>query len=189
MRLRRRFNLLLALLVLFLTPNCAPTQDAAAPTQQHATTTTQGRVYVRAARMFDPSAGRVVDGSVVVVVEGERVAQVGTGVQIPQGARVYDLGDVTLLPGLVDAHTHLTYHFDKTGRFGLTWDATTDETLKYAEENARATLDAGFTTIRNLGAGGRVDIRLRDEINRGDARGPRMIVSGEPLTSDELEGI
>ena len=95
--------------------------------------------------MFDPSAGRVVDGSVVVVVEGERVAQVGTGVQIPQGARVYDLGDVTLLPGLVDAHTHLTYHFDKTGRFGLTWDATTDETLKYAEENARFPLDVEMT--------------------------------------------
>lgn len=189
MRLRRRFNLLPALLVLFLTPNCARTQDAAAPTQQHATTTTQARVYVRAARMFDTNAGRVVEGTVVVVVEGEHVAQVGTGIQIPQGARVYDLGDVTLLPGLVDAHTHLTYHFDKTGRFGLTWDATTDETLKYAEENARATLEAGFTTVRNLGAGGRVDLRLRDDINRGDARGPRMLVSGEPLTGEVLRGV
>lgn len=188
MRLRRRFNLLLALLVLFLTPNCARTQDAAAPAQQHATTT-QGRVYVRAARMFDPNAGRVVEGAVVVVVEGERVAQAGTGIQIPQGARVYDLGDATLLPGLVDAHTHLTYHFDKTGRFGLTWDATTDETLKYAEENARATLEAGFTTVRNLGAGGRVDLRLRDEINHGEARGPRMLVSGEPLTGEVLRGL
>lgn len=187
MRLRRRFNILLALLVLFLTPNCARTQDAAAPTRQHATTT-QGRVYVRAARMFDPNAGRVLAGA-VVVVEGERVAQVGTGIQIPQGGRVYDLGDVTLLPGLVDAHTHITYHFDKTGRFGLTWDATTDETLKYAEENARATLEAGFTTVRNLGAGGRVDLRLRDEINRGEARGPRMLVSGEPLTGEVLRGL
>lgn len=187
MRLRRRFNLLLALLLLFLTPNCARTQDAAAPTRQQATTT-RGRVYVRAARMFDSNAGRVVVGA-VVVVEGERVAQVGTGIQIPQGARVYDLGDATLLPGLVDAHTHLTYHFDKTGRFGLTWDATTDETLKYAEENARATLEAGFTTVRNLGAGGRVDLRLRDEINRGEARGPRMLVSGEPLTGEVMRGV
>ena len=189
MRVARHLKLLLpALLLAFLLPNCARTQDAAAPTQQHATTTTRGRVYVRAARMFDPNAGRVV-ADAVVVVEGERVAQVGAGIQIPQGARVYDLGDVTLLPGLVDAHTHITYHFDKAGRFGLTWDATTDETLKYAEENARATLEAGFTTVRNLGAGGRVDLRLRDEINRGEARGPRMLVSGEPLTAEVLSGV
>lgn len=190
MRAARHLKLLLpAILLTFLLPNCAHTQDAVAPAQQHTTTTTtNGRVYVRAARMFDSNAGRVV-ANAVVVIEGERVAQVGAGLQIPRGARVYDLGDVTLLPGLVDAHTHITYHFDKAGRFGLTWDATTDETLKYAEENARATLEAGFTTIRNLGAGGRVDLRLRDEINRGEARGPRMLVSGEPLTGDELEGV
>jgi len=138
--------------------------------------------------MFDPGAGRVV-ADAVVVIEGERVAEAGAGLQVPQGARVYDLGDVTLLPGLVDAHTHLTYHFDKTGRFGLTWDATADETLKYAEENARATLEAGFTTVRNLGAGGRVDLRLRDEINRGEARGPRVLASGEPLTGEVLRGV
>jgi imidazolonepropionase-like amidohydrolase len=143
---------------------------------------------VRAARMFDANAGRVI-ADAVVALDGERVAQVGSSLSVPKGARVYDLGDVTLLPGLIDAHTHITYHFDKTGRFGLTGDATAEEALKYAEENARATLEAGFTTIRNLGAGGRVDIRLRDEINRGDARGPRMFVSGEPLTGDELSDV
>ena len=186
MHLRRHFIFLLALLLSFLLPDCARTQSSKNPPQQHATTpATQGRVYVRAARMFDPASGRVTPNA-VVVVEGERVAQVGASLAVPQGARVYDLGDVTLLPGLVDAHTHITYHFDKTGRFGLSWDSSADETLKYAEENARATLEAGFTTIRNLGAGGRVDIRLRDEINRGDAKGPRMLVSGEPLTGDEL---
>ena len=190
MRARRHFSLLLSLLILLVFPNCARTQDAFAPTRQRAAAATPdgGRVYVRAARMFDANAGRVV-ANAVVMVEGEHVAQVGVNIQIPQGARVYDLGDVTLLPGLVDAHTHVTYHFDKTGRFGLTWDATTDETLKYAEENARATLEAGFTTVRNLGAGGRVDLRLRDEINRGDARGPRMLVSGEPLTGELLRGV
>lgn len=188
MRLGRHFNLLLALLVLFPTPSCARTRDVAAPARQRAATANGVRVYVRAARMFDANTGRVV-ADAVVVVEGERVVQVGVKLQIPQGARVYDLGDVTLLPGLVDAHTHITYHFDKTGRFGLTWDATTDETLKYAEGNARATLEAGFTTVRNLGAGGRVDLRLRDEINRGEARGPRMLVSGEPLTGEVLRGV
>jgi imidazolonepropionase-like amidohydrolase len=190
MRFRRHFNLLLALLLPFLLPDCANTQNASAPTQQRTatTSTTPGRVYVRAARMFDANAGRVI-ADAVVVLEGERITQVGAGLSIPQGARVYDLGDVTLLPGLIDAHTHITYHFDKTGRFGLTGDATAEEALKYAEENARATLEAGFTTIRNLGAGGRVDIRLRDEINRGDVRGPRMLVSGEPLTGDELSDV
>jgi imidazolonepropionase-like amidohydrolase len=190
MQFRRHFNLLLALLLPFLLPDCANTQNASAPPQQRAatTSTTQGRVYVRAARMFDANAGRVI-ADAVVVLEGERVAQVGAGISIPKDARVYDLGDVTLLPGLIDAHTHITYHFDKTGRFGLTGDATAEEALKYAEENARATLEAGFTTIRNLGAGGRVDIRLRDEINRGDVRGPRMFVSGQPLTGDELSDV
>jgi imidazolonepropionase-like amidohydrolase len=182
MPFRRRFILLLSLLLAFLLPNCAHTQTAAR--RQPAP---PGRFYVRAARMFVAGAGRVVENGVVAVEDG-RVAQVGAPLVVPQGARVYDLGDVTLLPGLIDAHTHVTYHFDKTGRFGLTWDATADETLKYAEENARATLEAGFTTIRNLGAGERVDIRLRDEINRGDAQGPRMLVSGLPMTPDLLRG-
>lgn len=186
MRARRRLNLLLSLLLPFILPNCARTQDA--PARQSATVTTPARVYVRAARMYDPASGRVINDA-VVVVEGERVAQVGSALAVPQGARVYDIGDVTLLPGLIDSHTHITYHFDKTGRFGISWDSTADETLKYAEENARATLEAGFTTIRNLGAGGRVDIRLRDEINRGDVHGPRMLVSGEPLTGSEMRGV
>jgi imidazolonepropionase-like amidohydrolase len=188
MRLSRRFILLLALLLPFLLPNCARTQDDPTPTERRAAAIAGGRVYVRAARMFDPSGGRVV-ADAVVIVDGGRVSHVGAGLAVPQGARVYDLGDVTLLPGLIDAHTHITYHFDKTGRFGLNGDASADETLKYAEENARATLEAGFTTIRNLGAGERVDIRLRDEINRGAAAGPRMLVSGEPLTSDVLRGV
>ena len=185
MRARLRLGLLLSLLLPFILPNCARTKDAHA--RQSATSATPARVYVRAARMFDSASGRVINDA-VVVVEGERVAQVGSALDVPSGARVHDLGDVTLLPGLIDAHTHITYHFDKTGRFGLSWDSTAEETLKYSEENARATLEAGFTTIRNLGAGGRVDIRLRDEINRGDVRGPRMLVSGEPLTGSELRG-
>src|SRR5262249_11292624 len=96
-------------------------------------------------------------------------------------AQTIDLGDVTLLPGLVDAHTHITYHFDASGRFGATDDASPDVTFKAAAENARATLEAGYTTIRNLGAGDRVDLRLRDAVARGEVPGPRMVVSGEPL--------
>jgi imidazolonepropionase-like amidohydrolase len=145
------------------------------------------RIFVRAARLLDVRDGRIVTDA-VVVIEGERVAAAGSHLPVPPDAKVIDLGDVTLLPGLIDAHTHITYHFDRTGRFGLVWDTSPDDTLKYAEENARATLAAGVTTARNLGAGERVDIRLRDEINRGEAEGPRLLVSGEPLMSDALGG-
>jgi len=180
MRLGFPLQRALALLLLLCLPTCTRTQNAPK-------TAAPSAVVLRAARMFDPREGRIVGGA-VVIVEGERVVAAGANLAVPAGARLYDLGDVTLLPGLIDAHTHITYHFDKTGRFGLTWDATADETLKYAEENARLTLEAGVTTVRNLGAGERVDLRLRDLINHGDTEGPRLLVSGAPLTSDVLRG-
>src|SRR5256714_12551090 len=181
MRLRRFGNSLLALLLLLSLPTCTRTQNA--------TTQTRAALFaLRAARMFDPASGQTIKDA-VIIVEGDKVAAVGASLSIPRDAKVIDLGDVTVLPGLIDAHTHMTYHFDKSGHFGLTWDDSTDITLKYAEENARRTLEAGVTTVRNLGAGERVDIRLRDEINRGDAPGPRLIVSGEPLTSDGMRGL
>ncbi|MDT5295599.1 MAG: hypothetical protein QOJ76_2479 [Acidobacteriota bacterium] len=183
-------NLLLALLLLLTFPTCTRTQEATRRPAAGAAlpAAAAARVFVRAARMLDVRSGRII-GNAVVVVEGDRIAAAGEALPVPVGARVFDLGDVTLLPGLIDAHTHVTYHFDRTGHFGLEADAGPDITLKYAEENARATLAAGVTTTRNLGAGERVDIRLRDEINRGEAVGPRMLVSGEPLISDVLRGV
>ena len=180
MRLGLSLQRALALLLLLCLTACTHAQNAPKLAPPSA-------VVLRAARMFDPRDGKILN-SAVVIIEGERVVAAGANLPAPAGARVYDLGDVTLLPGLIDAHTHITYHFDKTGRFGLTWDATADETLKYAEENARATLEAGVTTVRNLGAGERVDLRLRDLINHGDTEGPRLLVSGAPLTSDVLRG-
>jgi imidazolonepropionase-like amidohydrolase len=140
---------------------------------------------IRAARMLDVERGQIINDP-VIIIENDRIKAVGSKLAIPPDAKVIDLGDTTILPGLIDAHTHITYHFDETGHFGLTQDRTTDITLKYAAENARRTVEAGFTTIRNLGASDRVDLRLRDAVNRGEMTGPRMIVSGEPLLWDDI---
>lgn len=180
MRVGRRCNLLLAFLVTLSLPSCARTQNNPAGTADT-------RIVIRAARMLDARGGRVINDA-LVIIEGERIALVGATVPIPAGAKVIDLGDVTLLPGLVDAHTHLTYHFDRTGRFGISWDSGPDETLGYAKENARATLLAGVTTARDLGGDSRVVTRLRDQINRGETEGPRLLVSGDPLTTAVLRG-
>jgi imidazolonepropionase-like amidohydrolase len=180
MRAGRLFNLLLALLITLSPPNCARTQDKPAAT-------TNPRLVIRAARMLDVRAGRIINDA-FVIVEGDRVAAVGAADLVPAGAQVIDLGDVTLLPGLIDAHTHITYHFDRTGRFGISWDSGPDETLGFAKENARATLLAGVTTARDLGGDSRVVTRLRDQINRGETEGPRLLVSGDPLTSAVLRG-
>jgi imidazolonepropionase-like amidohydrolase len=172
---------LVALLLLLSLPNCTRPQNVSRPAPAE-------HLALRAARMLDVASGRMVNNA-VILVEGDKVTAAGANLQIPSGVRVLDLGDVTVLPGLIDAHTHITYHFDESGHFGLRGDAGPEVTLKYAEQNARDTLNAGFTTIRNLGAGGRVDLVLRDEINRGQVPGPRIIASGEPLTSDDIADV
>jgi imidazolonepropionase-like amidohydrolase len=181
MRAGRLFNLLLALSTTLWLPGCARTQN------RPAAATANTRVVIRAARMLDVRRGEIIPDA-VVVVEGDRITAVGANVSIPADAKVVELGDVTLLPGLVDAHTHITYHYDRTGRFGISWDSGPDETLTFAQENARATLLAGVTTARDLGGDSRVVTRLRDQINRGETEGPRLLVSGAPLTSTVLHG-
>jgi imidazolonepropionase-like amidohydrolase len=146
-----------------------------------------GLTVIRAARMLDVNSGRLVSDP-VIIVSGDKIINAGTRLDIPAGAKVIDLGEATLLPGLIDAHTHITYHFDENGLFGATGDASPEITLKYTEDNARRTVEAGFTTIRNLGAGQDVDIRLRDEVRDGKVVGPRMLVSGQPFTPDLLSG-
>src|SRR5436309_12906087 len=144
------------------------------------------RLAIRAARLLDVERGQIITDA-VVIVENERIKAVGSRLAIPPDTKIIELGDQTILPGLIDAHTHITYHFDETGHFGLTEDRTTAITLRYAAENARRTIEAGFTTIRNLGASERVDLRLRDAVNRGEVIGPRMIASGEPLMAYDIE--
>ena len=169
------------LLLLLCLPSCAsrPAQTKSNPAQ------TAQTIVVRAAHMFDVERGQMIEHPVVIIA-GDKIASVGANLVIPSGAQVFDLGDATLLPGLIDAHTHITYHFDASGHFGLSADPNTDVTLKYAAENARNTLLAGFTTIRNLGAGAQVDLKLRDAIKRGDLQGPRMLVSGVPFLPNDF---
>jgi imidazolonepropionase-like amidohydrolase len=162
--------------------------QGSAPTHTAQTVKASRRVAIRAARFFDVERGRIREHA-VILVEGEKITAVGEGLEVPRGAEVLDLGDVTLLPGLIDAHTHITYHFDETGHFGLSEDASPDVTLRYAAENARRTLEAGYTTIRNLGASELVDIRLRDAIKRGELLGPRMLVAGAPMLPADIPDV
>jgi imidazolonepropionase-like amidohydrolase len=136
-------------------------------------------VVVRAGRLFDPTTGRMLDRPVIVIV-GNKINSVSNG-NPPSiaGATLIDLGDATLLPGFIDVHTHLTSDAGSGGYEGLGISAPRAALI--GAKNARLTLLAGFTTVRNVGAEGYSDVALRDAINAGDVIGPRMQVSGPPL--------
>lgn len=136
-------------------------------------------VVIRAGRLFDAESGRLTDHP-VIVVSGNRIASVGSGnVPLPANARVIDLGDATVLPGLIDVHTHLTTDAGNAGYESL--GISSPRAALIGVKNARLTLLAGFTTVRNVGAEGYADVALRDAIDAGDVIGPRMQVSGPPL--------
>ena len=122
-------------------------------------------------------------------IEDQRIKALGRDVEVPAGTISIDLGDVTLLPGLIDAHTHITYHFDAAGHFPPAGDDGPTGAMRYAADNARRTLESGVTTIRNLGASDASDFALRDAIRRGDLVGPDIVASGQPLTAPALRGV
>jgi imidazolonepropionase-like amidohydrolase len=131
-------------------------------------------IAIRAAHLIDPVEGRRLD-DVIVVVRGDRIQAVGSDIAITPGIEVIDLGPATLLPGLIDAHTHIT------GQSGGYYDdifrkSPIDEAVT-AHVYTRRTLEAGFTTVRNVGASEFVDVALRNAINTGIVVGPRMQVS------------
>jgi len=137
-------------------------------------------LYLTAAKMIDGLANEA-QANPVVRIEDDRIAEVATGggMAIPEGATVIDLGGATILPGLLDAHVHLTSDHDAKGYRSLAISIPREAINGVA--NARKTLLAGFTTVRNVGAGGYTDIALRDGINDGDVIGPRILASGPPL--------
>jgi imidazolonepropionase-like amidohydrolase len=135
-------------------------------------------VVVRAGHLLDVKTGKTLSNQ-TIVIQGDKIASVGSDAQVPAGAQIIDLSNATVLPGLIDAHTHITY----TPNFGYSrlGISIPREALNGAR-NARVTLDAGFTTIRNVGASGFTDVALRDAINAGDVPGPHMLVSGPALS-------
>jgi imidazolonepropionase-like amidohydrolase len=144
----------------------------------------QTGVYVlKAARLFDSTSGKLVEPG-TVVVSGGVIQSVG-GQAAPAGAATIDLGDATLLPGFIDAHTHLTmeYNPDYSGAMLLDLRRTVSEEAIRATANARKTLMAGFTTVRDLGSSSFIDVGLRNAIEAGVVPGPRMLISVHALGS------
>ena len=139
---------------------------------------------VRAARLYDGKADAVVSPGVVVVSDG-RVVAAGSSAAVPAGARVVDLGDATLLPGLMDAHTHLSFESSldwKQDQLDLLKKPITEQAI-IATEYARRTLMAGFTTVRDVGSSDLIDVGLRNAIDSGKVPGPRMLVAVNAIGS------
>jgi imidazolonepropionase-like amidohydrolase len=145
-------------------------------------TPSTGPIVLKAAHLFDSVSGKLTDHG-VVVVQGGKITAVGSDAAAPAGAQVIDLGDATLLPGFIDAHVHLGGQasdnwykdfFDGIMRFPA-------EQALYGAHYAKVTLDAGITTVRDVGSDDYVALGLRNAIRAGIIPGPRMLVSNYAL--------
>ncbi len=134
-------------------------------------------VAIRAGKLVDVATGSVLKDQ-TIIISGERITAVGPSAStaVPSGAEVIDLSAQTVLPGLIDMHTHLTSDPYLSGYNSLGVSDT--RAALYGVRAARQTLEAGFTSVRNVGAGGFGDVALRDAINDGDFIGPRMRTAG-----------
>ena len=137
-------------------------------------------VVIRAGRLLDVRTGKTLSNQ-TILIRGGKIVSVGSDAQVPAAAQaeIVDLSNATVLPGLIDAHTHIT--FDPNFGYSSLAISVPREALIGAR-NARVTLEAGFTSVRNVGASGFSDVALRDAINAGDVPGPRMLVSGPALS-------
>ncbi|KRD75901.1 amidohydrolase family protein [Lysobacter sp. Root983] len=141
-------------------------------------------IALKAAHLFDGRSGQLVSPG-VVVVRGDRIVAVGRDAAIPADAQVIDLGEATLLPGFIDAHTHLASDHSEDWAQGFYENMLRFPTEQafHAQRNAQSALKAGVTTARELGAPDFVDIGLRNAINAGLVQGPRLIVAGHAIGS------
>src|SRR6266699_3465046 len=138
------------------------------------------RIIIRAAKLLEVKTGKTLADQ-AIVIDGDKIVSVGPMAQMQRSTsdRLIDLPNATVLPGLTDAHTHLTGDPRNIGYQSL--GISIPRATLTGARNARLTLEAGFTTVRNVGAQGYSDVALRDAINAGDIPGPRMLVSGPAL--------
>lgn len=137
-------------------------------------------IVLRAARMFD---GREMQTPGVVLVSGAAIVGIGSSAQVPAGAQVIDMGDATLSPGFIDAHTHLSAMYTPDYKQGLidSFTKAVPEQTLFAVENLRKTIMAGITTARDVGSSDFIDVGLRNAAAAGAILGPRMLVSVHAL--------
>jgi imidazolonepropionase-like amidohydrolase len=129
-------------------------------------------VAVRAGRLFDPRSGKLLDNQ-VILIRGDKIADVGATVAVPAGARVIDLASATVLPGMIDAHVHV---------FPRDENASNEARTLVGVANAQSDLEAGFTTVVDMDSrGGYGTVDLRNAINTGLIQGPRMQVAGPSI--------
>ena len=153
------------------------------------------QVVIRAARLFDGKS-ETLQTPGLVVVENGRIVGVGAGAVLKPGAQVIELGDATLSPGFMDAHVHLVQERGLDDRQDLVdrQARTPAEMALLATKYLKTTLDAGFTTVRNLGAPAFVDVAMRNAIARGAIAGPRILAASKGLGSlgghcDPMNGV
>jgi imidazolonepropionase-like amidohydrolase len=145
--------------------------------------TAPAETVIHAGKVLDVRTGNYLTDQ-IIWIEGDRIKAIGRATdissQVPASAKTIDLSNSTVLPGLIDCHTHLTYTPYMAGPAGL--HISYPRQALIGAHNARVTLEAGFTTVRNVGANGYSDIALRDSIKAGELIGPRIIASGPALS-------
>jgi imidazolonepropionase-like amidohydrolase len=173
----KRFSLFLVLLIFVVTSAFLPA-FAQTPTR----TPTPKTVYIRAGHLFDGTGDKTRDNMVIVVV-GDRIQSVApaNSVTIPAGATVMDLSHATVLPGLIDCHTHLGARADRYDEI-YNFKDTPFQSAFASTVNARKTLDAGFTSVRDVGSLPFLAVDLRNSINEGLIPGPRIVASGPGIS-------
>jgi imidazolonepropionase-like amidohydrolase len=173
----KRFSLFFVLLIFVVTIAFLPA-FAQTPTP----TPTPKTVYIRAGHLFDGTGDKTRDNMVIVVV-GDRIQSVspGNSVVIPAGATVVDLSHATVLPGLIDCHTHLGARADRYDEI-YNFKDTPFQSAFAATVNARKTLEAGFTSVRDVGSLPFLAVDLRNSINEGLIPGPRIVASGPAIS-------
>jgi imidazolonepropionase-like amidohydrolase len=132
------------------------------------------RIAIKAGRLIDTKSGAVTNNA-VILIEGDKITAAGPNVTVPAEVEVIDLKDKTVAPGLIDCHTHMT--FQPGNYYEDIFRKSPIDVAVIAHVYARRTLEAGFTTVRDVGAGEFIDVALRNAINRGDVVGPRMQVA------------